>query len=66
MVSLFSRRMFVLSPARIPMLFARANPRFTPASITRTPGRRRAVSALPSVDPLSTTMISVAAAGGEA
>ena len=39
--------------ARMPMLLARAKPRLAPASITRTPGQRRAASALPSVEPLS-------------
>ena len=46
------------------MLLAAANPRFAPDSMTRTRGHRRAASALPSVEALSTTMISKATAGG--
>ena len=62
-VSLFSSSSVAPALARMPMLFARANPRFAPASITRTPGQRRAASALPSVDPLSTTTISCGVGG---
>jgi hypothetical protein len=50
MVSLFNSRSEVPVLARIPRLFPRANPRFDGASMTVTPGHRRAAAALPSLD----------------
>ena len=63
-VSLLRSRRFVPLLARMPMLVPRANPRLSPVSMTRTPGCRRAASALPSDDALSTTITSWLRAGG--
>ena len=63
-VSLLSSRTFVPRLARMPMLLPPANPVFRPASMTWTFANALAASALPSVDALSTTMISCERAGG--
>src|SRR5439155_1107550 len=57
-VSLLSRRRLVPWLARMPTFVARANPRLSRWQMTWTPGLRAAASALPSLEPLSTTMIS--------
>ena len=49
---------------RMPMLFARENPTFAPASMTVTPGQRcRTAWAVPSAEPLSTTSVSLSIGG---
>ena len=63
-VSLFRSSRVSPSEARIPMLFAAANPRLAPASMTRALGHCRAALALSSVEALSTTMISWVTRGG--
>jgi hypothetical protein len=63
-VSGLSSRIRGPNDCRMPRLFARANPRFAPASMTRTPLHRpRIAAAVPSGDALSTTMISRSIAG---
>ncbi len=44
--------------AAMPWLLAAQNPRFSGLRITRPPNSRSAISAEPSVEPLSTTMVS--------
>ena len=63
-VSLFNSRTNSDATARIPMLLAVAKPRFASSTMTRTPGHARALSALPSVDRLSTTTMACGVVGG--
>ena len=66
-VSLFSSRISSPLLARIPTLFAAANPVFDGCAISRTSGQpRRTAATLSSADALSTTMMSCGIAGGAA
>ena len=63
--SLLSSSSSVPDDARMPILLATANPALLPCATTLTIGqRRRTASTLPSLDALSTTMISCGMAGG--
>ena len=65
-VSLLSRSTSVPRAIASPTLLACAKPAFMVSATRRTSGQRRTTSTLPSVDALSTTMISWLAAGGAA
>ena len=65
MVSLLSNRIRLPRVARIPALFALANPTFCGCTMSCTAGqRRRVTSTLSSVEALSTTVTSWGVAGG--